>query len=301
MSQYPVQDEAGLYEAVNYLLSGPSGLGQNFNGFSSYQPVYLTGTFRQPYSVVTTATTNPPLWYVAPIAINSVTSLNVVNGQTANLQWTFTTPQATPPFNVGLTVRGRGFVDTSSAGDFFDGSQGYVLSCSTTSVITQFSNAYSIPTITSYGTLRFDNNDVVTSSDANARVTVQGPTELVFISSQLGLTVGVHSSTSTGSVAVSVQINRYSGSIDTSGPGAVDYLFNFDKTVSEQVNTYAVTTATTTINAGQNIFTTVLDTPGFGYYWYIAEVTVTSSDITYIQPTTVTAGLRSLTVQVIKQ
>jgi hypothetical protein len=301
MAQYPVEDQQGLYEAVNYLMSGPSGLGQNFNGFSSYQPVYLTGTYRQPFTVATTATNNPPQWYVAPIAINSVTSLNVVNGQTANLQWTFTTPQATPPFNVGLTVRGRGFVDTSSGGDFFNGSQGYVLSCSTTSVITQFSNAYSIPAITTYGTLRFDNNDVITSSDANARVTVQGPTELVFISSQLGLTVGVYSSTSTGSVNVSVQVNRYNGSIDTSVAGAVDYLFNFDKTVSEQVNTYAVTTATTTINAGQNIFTTVLDQPGFGYYWYIAEVTVTSSDITYIQPTTVTAGLRSLTAQVIKQ
>ena len=48
MAQYPVEDTAGLFEAVNYLLSGPSGLGQNFQGFSSYQPAYVTGTFRQP-------------------------------------------------------------------------------------------------------------------------------------------------------------------------------------------------------------------------------------------------------------
>ena len=36
-AKYPVDigDDEGIVDAVNYLLSGPSGLGQNFSGFSS--------------------------------------------------------------------------------------------------------------------------------------------------------------------------------------------------------------------------------------------------------------------------
>mgnify|MGYP003347452436 CR=1 FL=1 len=36
MSHYPIVTPQGVYEAVNYLASGPSGLGQSFQGFSSY-------------------------------------------------------------------------------------------------------------------------------------------------------------------------------------------------------------------------------------------------------------------------
>jgi hypothetical protein len=38
MAQFPINTTQGIYEAVNYLASGPSGLGQDFAGFSSYQP-----------------------------------------------------------------------------------------------------------------------------------------------------------------------------------------------------------------------------------------------------------------------
>ena len=53
MSQYPVNTEHGLYAAVNYLASGPSGLGQDFNGVTRYLPGYLTGNFRTPYAYIT--------------------------------------------------------------------------------------------------------------------------------------------------------------------------------------------------------------------------------------------------------
>ena len=33
MSQYPIVNRDDLIDGVNYLLSGPSGLGQNFQGF----------------------------------------------------------------------------------------------------------------------------------------------------------------------------------------------------------------------------------------------------------------------------
>ena len=285
-----------LTEAVSYLLSGPSGLGQNFAGFSAYQPVYLSGTFREPYTVAISTTTTAPSWYVAPVAINAVNQLNVINGKTPYLEWTFSTPTAAPPFAVGQTIRGDGTWDPA----FYQGNDGVVVTCSTTSVITKYVEAVAWPTpINTYGSIYVSNDGIEVSTDANARVTVQGPTELVFISSQLALTSG-YDCTTTSTFDVSVQINRYSGEIDTAGQGAVDYLFNFDKTVSEQSQSFTVEPGSGTVNAGQNIFTTVLDQPSFGYYWYICEVLweQTSGDVT---PGTQTVGLRSLTAQVIKQ
>ena len=276
MSQYPIVSNDGILEAVNYLASGPSGLGQNFQGFSDYQPAYLTGNFRQPFTIASTGTNNPPSWFVDPVDVSNITPLNVIDGKTANYEWTFTTPQPVPPFTPGQTIKGRGFVDNGTAefpaGDFFDGAQGYVLTCSTTSVITQFSSSYLVPTVITYGNLRFNNSETKTSTDANARVTVTGPTEQVFISSQLALQSGYWCDT-TSTFNVTVQINRYVGFIDTAGQGATDYLFSLDKTVSEQTTTFTVEPGEGYVNAGQNIFTTVLDQPSFGYYWYIADVT----------------------------
>jgi len=61
VSKYPVEvsDEEGQVDAINYLLSGPAGLGQNFSGFSTYLPAYLRPTVRQPF--VQPITSNPVL------------------------------------------------------------------------------------------------------------------------------------------------------------------------------------------------------------------------------------------------
>jgi len=54
MSKFPVeynhQDSDSLVDAVNYLLSGPSNLGQFFTGASSYGTSQMTGNFRPPYA-----------------------------------------------------------------------------------------------------------------------------------------------------------------------------------------------------------------------------------------------------------
>jgi len=52
MASYPVQaeDTSGLVDAVNNLLSGPGGLGQDFSGFASYVPAFVTGSTRTPYT-----------------------------------------------------------------------------------------------------------------------------------------------------------------------------------------------------------------------------------------------------------
>jgi len=52
MSQFPVEysnkDSEGLVEAVNYALSGPGGLGQNFSGFNDSYTAWLRGNIRTP-------------------------------------------------------------------------------------------------------------------------------------------------------------------------------------------------------------------------------------------------------------
>jgi hypothetical protein len=277
---YPVNDQTSVYDAVNYLLSGPGGLGQNFQGFSAYKPAYLTGSFRQPWEIWTTATTTPPLLYVPPISINNIVSLNVVDGKTANIEWTFTTPQVTPPFTQGQTVYARG-IDPSYYNSYY-----YVLTCNTTTFITQDLKAYPYPSYpyVSGGEVYVDQSNAVISNDANARVSVAGPTDIVFISSQLGLDFDYTCST-TSSFEISVQIERDIGGVDTENPGAIDYLFSFDKIVSEQVYPFTISTSTTaTISdtIGQAIFTTILDQPSFGYYWYLAVAEFRTQGLTTV-------------------
>jgi hypothetical protein len=51
---YPVTGTmSGVLDGLNYVLSGPGGLGQNFAGFSNYELAYLTGNYRTPFTVLT--------------------------------------------------------------------------------------------------------------------------------------------------------------------------------------------------------------------------------------------------------
>jgi hypothetical protein len=300
MSQYPILTDQGVLEAVNYLASGPSGLGQNFDGFSAYQPAYVTGNFRQPFTV-STATSAPPNWYIPPVSINSISS---PDGQTVT--WNFASTQPTAPFTNGLQLTGAGFTPS-----FYNGGDGGVVACTTSTVTTQFSKSYApLDPITVYGTLNFqayldsNGNPQPVSTDCNARVTVTGPTERVFINSQLTLTSG-YTCTTASTFMVTVQIDRYRGSVNTFA-GSTDYFFNLDTAaadggiVSLQSHTYSVGPGSGTVDTGQNIFTTVIDQPDFGYYWYIADIVwtpLTGNAVPKLQ----TVGLRSLTAQVIKQ
>jgi len=53
MATFPLSQDDAPQDALNYLLSGPAGLGQNFKGFSAYSPGYLTGNFRPPFTTQT--------------------------------------------------------------------------------------------------------------------------------------------------------------------------------------------------------------------------------------------------------
>ena len=48
--EYNDQDSQAAVDAINYVLSGPTGLGQNFAGFSDYNTVYLTGNYQTPFT-----------------------------------------------------------------------------------------------------------------------------------------------------------------------------------------------------------------------------------------------------------
>ena len=48
--EYNDQDSQAAVDAINYVLSGPSGLGQNFAGISGYNTVYLTGNYQSPFT-----------------------------------------------------------------------------------------------------------------------------------------------------------------------------------------------------------------------------------------------------------
>jgi hypothetical protein len=103
MAQYPVADSAGIIEGVNYLLSGPTGLGQNFDGFNSITPAYLTSYFRAPFSLPKRSSNIPKtLWYSNPINI-----ANIVPIDSRSFEVFFDTAQPTPPYSIqqGLFIQ----------------------------------------------------------------------------------------------------------------------------------------------------------------------------------------------------
>ena len=55
MAKFPIdytsKDSEEIVDAVNYLLSGPSGLGQNFDGVNYFEPSWLTGALRTPTTI----------------------------------------------------------------------------------------------------------------------------------------------------------------------------------------------------------------------------------------------------------
>lgn len=274
MSQFPVESDEQLFQAVNYLLSGPSGLGQNFQGFSDYRGAYLTGTFRAPFTVPLT-TAQVPTLYVAPINIDNITPLNVVDGQSRIFEVDFTSAGFTePPFGVGDTVRVRS-VNPSDYNGLYNRS---IVSSTNTSVIIQYSGAaFDTPPYVSGGTIEKDLSNIENSTDCNARVTVYGPTDRVFVTSQINVNMS-YTASMASEFDVRIQINRYRGTPTTTA-GDNDYTFDLDTNplVSEQVSHYSVSGDGSTGNQ-EYIFTTVLDQPSFGYYWYILDIMFSTLD-----------------------
>jgi len=289
MSQYPVQDEAGLYEGVNYLLSGPSGLGQNFAGFSAYTDAWVTGNFRRPYSQNTLADL-----YVAPVALSTCSALD-----TRTFQFNFVSAQPSPPFALGTPITTQG-IDN----DFYNDSWGPigVVKCTTTYVIVRTQGSYADPGPGTGGSATFYNTDVdlyPLSTDCNARVTVTGGTDRVFVSAQINnnITVDV---VNTATLTYTVAINRFKG-FTNDNPVNPDYIFGDTTTISQKVYEIPIgTTGTVVVPEIETIFSTVIDQPPPGYYWYILEIGFQTPDPADMQVLTAQTNLRSLSAQVVK-
>lgn len=263
-----------IEDYVEYLMSGPAGLGQNFSGASAYTPAYLTGTIRAPFTVPIT-TNPPPQLTIDPIAITNITVLDInVDGESRNIQIDFT-PQANPPFKQGQSCLISG-VDP----DFYDGFYGRsIVSCTTSSLVLQSRIFYTWPPYISGGDISLssvsyidgdgDPDDTPISSDTFGTVTVTGPTDIVFVAAQLALDF-TYTCTTASEWDITVKINRYFG-VSPDDPLDPQIVFAEPVTISEQTTHYSESTSGTA-SAGQNIFTTVLDSPSFGLYRYFAEV-----------------------------
>jgi hypothetical protein len=286
MAKYPVEisDPEGIVDAVNTLLSGPSGLGQNFAGFSSYTPAYLTGNYRTPFTWPTTRTL-----YVAPITL---ATSEFVDSRT--LKFTFASAQPSAPFEQGNPVNVSG-----SSVSWYDGfyTNIGVISCTTTECLVRLSADYTAEPIGTGGTIGLTVNDTDISTDCNARVTVTGGTDRVFISGQLEQSIdGVVTTAGSSVITITVSVNRYIGTLNDD-PVNPDYLFNFDETIAQK--TFQTTqSGPWTLSNLDAIFTSIIDNPAPNYYWYILEVNYSG---TGVEVNNVLLGLRSLSSQVVKQ
>jgi len=79
MSTYPVFTQQGIENAVNYLLSGPAGLGQNFSGYSTSNIAYMTGNVIAPFTT-TVITLSCNYVFGSPTQLTVSSSSNLIVG-----------------------------------------------------------------------------------------------------------------------------------------------------------------------------------------------------------------------------
>jgi hypothetical protein len=303
-AKYPVgsDDQEGIVDAVNYLLSGPAGLGQNYAGFSSNTAAWVRPTTQAPFMLPYDTTLNHAWNFAWPI-----TNITVSGGNPSQFivvtftpyGYVFNAPAAPvtltdPPFQYGdkLLITG---VNPSFYDDRYT-----VIECTTTTVTLAVSRDYTWPAYVSGGTIGRDRIDEATSTDCNAKVTVFGPTDSVFVSTGIDYAYNLISQNPTspnpniyqnyGAFDLVFAINRYKG-FPTVNPNDNDYLFQNKVTIASQDinvstnlipgqisdefrNSSAVFSIVQPIN-----FLPVLDQPSFGYYWYLLEITCKTVDI----------------------
>lgn len=300
MSQFPVEagDTQALTEAVNYLLSGPGGLGQNFSGYSTYADGYLTGNFRPPF----TSTDQVPL-YVAAIPLGVSEMLDE-----RTWKYTFATPEATPPFVPGQPVSVIGVAD-----DYYDGDYepiGVAL-CTTDYVILRTEGSFEIVPPSSGGNIYYfstyrTGSTSFISTDANGKVTINGATDRVFLSAQLNNIISYIDASATN-FRYTVQINRLVGFINND-PVNPEYRFLPDGVVARKEYDFTLTGSGDLDNI-ETIFTAIIDNPPIGYYWYILEVQYKNLDwsgspafpLPAFQITQADLTQRGLSAQVVKE
>jgi len=287
-SQYPLLKEEDTIGAVNYLLSGPGGLGQSFKGFSTSDTGYITGNFRTPYSLTTQANL-----HVDPIYLATSQMLD-----SRTFKFTYTFPQSNPPFALGNNVTVSG-VDN----DFYNGTYspiGVVYSTYGYCIV-RTDSEYDLELSSAGGTISLDaqssnfHDPAYISTDCNAKVNVQGATDRIFLSAQINALIN-YVATYNSVLNYTVSVNRYRG-FPNNNPVNPDYYFIFDETIATRTYKYRLPSGTghvpptpgitdyqITAPYIDTIFASAIDNPGLGYYWYILEVAfaVNSGESTYV-------------------
>lgn len=272
MSKYPVErsDSEGIADALNYVLSGPAGLGQNFAGASFSSTGYLTGNFRAPFTSEVPVTV-----YVAPIALSTSELLDP-----NTWKFTFATPEPTPPFPLGAPVLVSGVSDSLYDGTYSSG----VADCTTTYVITRTSAAYADPGPGTGGTVELNLSVGFNSTDGDARVVVNSASDRVFVSAQVLNTITYQASL-TSSVLYNVAVNRYKA-FPSGSAANPDFLFGFDETIAYRLYNFA------TLDPTSN---SVLNLSFLGS----KSASVVSYPVTYtVNPTTVTGTGSNLSLRI---
>jgi len=299
MSKFPVEktDKEGIIDAVNYLLSGPGGLGQNFQGFSTYVAGYLTANFRPPFT-----STDPDTTIYVPDIPLGVSEM--LDGRT--WKFTFASSQASVPFLPGMPITVSGVADSYYDGDY--GPIG-VVECTVDYVIARTNSSFAVVAPSSGGNVNYYNtlrsgSDSFTSTDANGKVTINGATDRVFLSAQLNNIISYIDATATN-FRYTVQINRLRGFINND-PVNPEYRFDQDGIVAQKVYDFVLTGSGDLDNI-ETIFTAIIDNPDPGYYWYILEVQFKNLDwdgsgsLPAFQITASEFAQRGLSAQVVKQ
>jgi len=288
MPQFPVSDAQGIQDGLNYVLSGPSGTGQNFSSFGSGDLGDLTGNFRPPYTIYNATTTPAVDLYVAPISLSTA---EMLDGRT--WKYTYTTPLAQPAFQLGQPITVLGV-----ANPFYDGTFTTigVIESTTTYVVARSQETYTVVANSTGGTVELNSMAARISTDCNAKVTVTSAQDRVVLSAQLNNTIYVDPANLPGTLEYKVEINRYVAS-PTNDVANPDYRFAYESTVISKTLDLAVTVSQQ--SPEETLFINFIDQPGPGYYWYILEVTFT--DLAGGQIVTNSqVDLRSFTAQVLK-
>jgi len=270
--KYPVElsDAEGIVDALNYVLSGPAGLGQNFDGFSDYNPLIIRPTFARPFTLPVDTTLDAN-WFIELTA----TATTVVGGNPSNMitiDFTNVYGWTDPPFQFGDRLRLSGFVASGVDPDFWNGTY-YVFSSTTTSVTLYTSGTYTWPTVTTLGGIFRDYVDTLVSTDCLAEVQVDSYTQRIFITAQVEFTYDILFTSlvppyyTNTTFDIVVQVNRYKISRNTNG----NQIYSFQQTISQKI--LSETYGTPPAGEASAIFTTVIDEKlNFGSYAYILEI-----------------------------
>jgi len=293
MSKFPIErsDNEGIVDALNYVLSGPGGLGQNFSGVSFSELGYLTGNFSPAFTSPTPITINVP-----PISVSLAEKLSP-----NTFKYTFSVAEPSPPFFVGANITASGFTKNQYNRLFTMG----VVECTTTYVIARVRRQLGDPgTDVTGGTveLTVPVYPSFNATDGDVRdIVITSPTDRAFISAQL-LNNIYCDATTTSQMFYTVAVNRYVAS-STYDSNDLDFTYSYDKTVASRVYNIATINVGTALLAAEydTVFVNIIDTPNPGLYRYILELqfeTGVGGDAVVSQ---CEFGYRSLSCQVVKE